>query len=190
MWSHADLVFRARTWLTNTRKCAVVLSEVGSWNLSEIPDAIGWTPKGHSILIECKASRADFLRDTEKQSRQDDYFKALGAFRYYFVPAIEKTGLPVIRPEDELPEGWGVLVVGAKNRVTVAVDATHMDMAVEERGHPLVRGRRDAEIILLVAELRRHIDGWRRDGSGAGGAGAGGVGTVGAGDEDRSRLTG
>lgn len=187
MWSHSDLVFRARTWLANTRKCAVVLVEVGSWNLSEIPDAIGWSPKGESILVECKTSRSDFLRDTDKRSRQDDYFKALGAYRYYLVPAIDRHGVQVIQPKDELPEGWGVLVLGARNRVTVAVEAEHRDLAVEERGHPLVRGRRDAEIILLVAELRRHMDGWRQNGRGTP---AGGEGAEGTDDAGSARLTG
>jgi hypothetical protein len=67
--THGDLVERAATWL-NTMHCDPVLTGIAS--TLEIPDAIGWTSKwSHhgSIVIECKASRADFNRDKYKSLR-------------------------------------------------------------------------------------------------------------------------
>ena len=43
-------------------RCGIVLSEQGC-SSGEMPDAIGWKGKNHSIVIECKISRADFLAD-------------------------------------------------------------------------------------------------------------------------------
>lgn len=84
----------------------------------EIPDAIGWLRSGVSLLVECKASRGDFLSDAVKPSRRSAKSaglavpepvvkgprktEGLGAYRFYFAPS----GL--LAPE-ELPEGWGLL---------------------------------------------------------------------------------
>jgi len=88
-------------WLRGTRKCWVVASETYA-PLTEIPDAIGWI-SGSSFLIECKASRSDFLRDKTKRSRK---FSEIGLGNYRFYMAEPN----LIKPE-ELPEGWGLLEV-------------------------------------------------------------------------------
>ncbi len=119
--------------LENTAGAKVVLTEfaggaVGGARRSrrsnkEIPDAIGWLRSGVSLLIECKASRADFLSDAVKPSRRSSKAsvsggpepsnaeppikpprktEGLGAYRFYLAPS----GL--LHP-DELPEGWGLL---------------------------------------------------------------------------------
>ena len=49
----------AVVWLRRYR-CGVVLSEQACVS-GEMPDAIGWKRANHSVLIECKISRADFL---------------------------------------------------------------------------------------------------------------------------------
>jgi hypothetical protein len=67
----------------------------------EMPDAIGWKGKNHSIVIECKVSRGDFLADAAKPWRCDPTI-ALGCERYYAAPA------GMLRAA-ELPEGWGLL---------------------------------------------------------------------------------
>jgi hypothetical protein len=131
--THDLLILRARYWLENTAGAKVVLTEfaggaVGGSRRSrrsnrEIPDAIGWLRSGVSLLIECKASRGDFLSDAVKPSRRSGKSgvpgspaltvpkpelkptrktEGLGAYRFYLTPS----GL--LRP-DELPEGWGLL---------------------------------------------------------------------------------
>lgn len=128
--THDLLIQRARYWLQNTAGAKVVLTEfaggaVGGARRSrkEIPDAIGWLRSGVSLLVECKASRGDFLSDAVKPSRKAGKTRGqpnlgsaasepttriprktegLGAYRFYLAPS----GLLV--PE-ELPEGWGLL---------------------------------------------------------------------------------
>jgi hypothetical protein len=97
--THAQLVEKAVRWLRRYR-CGVVLSEQACVS-GEMPDAIGWKRACHSVLVECKVSRADFLADRGKPFRVKPE-QGVGCERYYLVPA----GLA--RPE-ELPKGWGLL---------------------------------------------------------------------------------
>jgi len=99
--THDELVRRAVRWLKGTRRCPVVLSEVGSG--IEIPDAIGWEYSGRSILVECKASRADFLKDQNKSFRRYSD-TGMGFLRYYMTP-------PGLVLPDEVPEKWGLCFV-------------------------------------------------------------------------------
>ena len=101
--THDDLVFRATRWLRNTQRCGVVVPELVSY-ANENPDVVGWRKQGmESILVECKASRRDFLADKKKAVRQTAH-RGMGDLRYYF------TGVGVVRT-DELPERWGLAEV-------------------------------------------------------------------------------
>jgi hypothetical protein len=66
----------------------------------EQPDAIGWRD-GLSIMIECKASRSDFLADKNKDVRKRPE-RGMGDWRFYLCP-------PEIIYPSELPLGWGLL---------------------------------------------------------------------------------
>ena len=108
--THADLVELGRKWLLRSSYsshdmkrhsrmgCSVVLTEVTS-HAFETPDVLGWS--NVSILIECKASRADFLADQRKEFRKDPT-KGMGDLRYYLAP----DGL---LKEEEIPQSWGFL---------------------------------------------------------------------------------
>ena len=61
--THDYLCERAAQWLRSTGRCDPVLRGIAS--CYEIPDAIGWN-MGGSMVIECKTSRMDFLRDQKK----------------------------------------------------------------------------------------------------------------------------
>jgi hypothetical protein len=102
--THPKLVELAVAWLRRYR-CGVVLSEQACVS-GEMPDAIGWKKACHSVLVECKVSRADFLADREKPFRQKQE-TGVGCERFYLAPK----GL--IRIE-ELPAGWGLLEVGGR----------------------------------------------------------------------------
>lgn len=110
-WTHAELVERAGRWLRNSAhtkidsvtgdpcvvRCGVVLTDPPGG--SEHPDAIGWSNGGGcSVLIECKASRCDFLADKTKWIRrvckQNGEKHGLGQFRFYMAP------VGIITPED------------------------------------------------------------------------------------------
>ena len=99
--THANLVSLAVHWLRRYR-CGVVLSEQACAS-GEMPDAMGWKKACHSVLVECKVTRADFLADRAKPFRQQPE-TGVGSERYYLAPR----GL--IRIE-ELPGGWGLLEV-------------------------------------------------------------------------------
>jgi hypothetical protein len=133
--THSRLVEKAIQWLRSYR-CGVVLSEQACAG-GEMPDAIGWKQACHSVLVECKISRADFLADREKPFRQKSQL-GMGCERFYLTPH----GL--LRP-DELPFGWGLLE-WHNREVTLA--------------HHAARNLRTAmgfrrEMNLLLASLRR-----------------------------------
>jgi hypothetical protein len=97
--THAQLVEKAVRWLRSYR-CGVVLSEQACVS-GEMPDAIGWKRACHSVLVECKVTRADFLADRAKPFRLKPE-QGVGCERFYLAAG----GL--IRLE-ELPAGWGLL---------------------------------------------------------------------------------
>ncbi len=102
-----------------------------------MPDAIGWKKPCHSVLVECKASRADFLVDGVKPWRQRPE-TGVGAERYY----LAQRG--VIRV-DELPSGWGLLEISGREIETARKSAKNLRSSV---GFEL-------EMNLLLASLRR-----------------------------------
>lgn len=123
--THAELVDHALRWLRGTQRCPVAVASPGGG--LEIPDAIGWRSGGRmSILVECKASRADFLRDKKKWHRQHGL--GVGQRRYYMAPP------GIITPAD-LPPGWGLVEVvdGVCHVRTRLPKVTTYDPAVWDR---------------------------------------------------------
>jgi hypothetical protein len=97
--THAQLVQKAIAWLRSYR-CSVVLSEQACAS-GEMPDAIGWKRTQHSVVVECKATRADFLADRTKPFRSKPE-TGLGCERFYLT-------VPDLLGIEELPAGWGLL---------------------------------------------------------------------------------
>lgn len=97
--THAQLVNKAVAWLRRYG-CGVILSEQACAS-GEVPDAIGWKRGCHSVLIECKISRSDFLADRAKPFRLQPK-SGVGRERFYLCPG----GLITL---DDLPVGWGLL---------------------------------------------------------------------------------
>jgi hypothetical protein len=133
--THAQLVEKAVEWLRAYR-CAVVLSEQACVS-GEMPDAIGWKRASHSVLIECKISRADFLADREKPFRQSPEL-GLGCERFYLTPP------HLLRPK-ELPSGWGLLECRNRKVETIRRSARDLRAATGLA----------YEMNLLLASLRR-----------------------------------
>lgn len=135
---HEDLVLDAAMWLWRTGhfgKCPVVITEMASAS-PEHPDAIGFK-NGHSVLVECKTSRADFRADRDKHFRQWAGH-AMGNFRYYMT----RPGL--LDPID-LPTGWGLLEAAGNTTKRIVESAHHKDT---DRAY---------EIELLASALRRQV---------------------------------
>ena len=135
--THADLVRRADRWLRTTMHCKVVLTERALMMGGEIPDAIGWTARGSSLVVECKTSRSDFCADRAKPHLRNPE-QATGNFRYYFT-------LPGLLRATEMPEHFGLVEVAAfEARVRTIRKATWR------------ASNQEHERRLLVSELNRY----------------------------------
>jgi hypothetical protein len=159
-FSHKELVQRAAKWLQNTKQCPVVLYEFQAGD--EIPDAIGWKRAAYdSILMECKRSRSDFLKDADKPFRSDG--KGVGNYRYYFTT-------PGLLKKEEITEGWGLLechdyqvrqIVKPSKRFDIGTRQRHDEMKMM---YQALHRQSDniAKINSFIAELwplRGHING-------------------------------
>lgn len=133
--THARLVDQAVRWL-RAYGCGVVLSEQACVS-GEMPDAIGWKQACHSVLIECKLTRADFLADRAKPFRQKPE-KGVGSQRFYLTP-------PALVKLNELPLGWGLLERRRGQIQMVRASAKNLRTAIGFR----------YEMNLLLASLRR-----------------------------------
>jgi len=134
---HAQLVARAVDWLRHKYGCGIVLSEQYCSG-GEVPDVIGWKGSCQSVLVECKASRSDFLADANKpfRLRPED---GLGSKRFYMAP----TG---IIARGELPRHWGLLECKGRD-VAITVKPGRQDLRTTAG---LMK-----EMNLLLASLRR-----------------------------------
>src|SRR5260370_40956712 len=101
----------------------------------ENPDVIGFAPEAGSVLIECKLTPSDFLRDATKVVRRNPR-AGMGQRRYYLCP-------PDVIQVKDLPPKWGLLWA-ARGQVTVQREA---------RGHP--ERNLAAEVRFLSSMLRR-----------------------------------
>jgi hypothetical protein len=133
--THAQLVERAVRWLRYYR-CGVVLSEQACVS-GEMPDAIGWKRANHSVLVECKISRADFLADRAKPFRTKPE-QGVGGERFYLTP-------PALIKAEELPVGWGLLEL-RRGRVEIVQASTKNQRTAMGLKY---------EMNLLLASLRR-----------------------------------
>ena len=114
----------------------MVLSEQACVS-GEMPDAIGWKRASHSVLVECKVTRADFLADRGKPFRLKPE-QGVGCERFYLTP-------PGLVKVEELPAGWGLLEMGRGQTETVRGSAKNLRTATGFK----------YEMNLLLASLRR-----------------------------------
>lgn len=130
---HKEIVKRIASWLKYTKRYTVVMAELSTRN-SETPDVIGWIGGASSLLIECKATRSDFLSDKKKCFRRNPD-TGVGDLRYYASPK----GL--IKPE-ELPEGWGLLEIDGR-------------FVRETKSATLQQSNKRNECAMLMSAIRR-----------------------------------
>ncbi len=116
------------------RQCSVVLYEFAT-PADENPDVIGWISGAGSVLIECKLTRSDFLRDAAKTVRKNPR-AGMGQRRYYLCP-------PDLIQVKDLPPKWGLLWA-IKGQIVIKREA---------RGYP--ERNLAAEVQFLSSMLRR-----------------------------------
>lgn len=134
--THKQLVDRAKRWLLgHNGGCTIAVGELVT-SAGEIPDAIGFMVGGGiSVLLECKISRADYLKDKNKIYRlQKEY--GMGNFRYFFTP---KGLLPL----EDIPEKWGLLELSEHDMVRIIKKAEYQE------------ANKKHEITLLTSFIRR-----------------------------------
>jgi len=102
-----------------------------------MPDALGWKQACHSVLVECKVTRSDFLADRAKPFRQKSE-KGVGNERFYLAP-------PGMIKVEELPAGWGLLQIQRGRVEMLHASAKNLRSATGFR----------YEMNLLLASLRR-----------------------------------
>lgn len=137
--THAELVTRAVRWLKRTRRCPVVVSRSCMATIEQ-PDAIGWGPFGRSILVECKASIADYLRDAKKPWRAHPEM-GMGNYRYFMTP-------PGLLAGRTLPDGWGL------------VECVGRSVAEVREPVAFIRWNQFEEIHRLVSRLKHGPEPW------------------------------
>lgn len=130
--THSELITLAAKWLEK-KGCALVITDMTHGG-PETPDAIGFHPF-KSTLIECKASRSDFLADAKKAFRVMPE-RGMGSYRYYCAPK------GMLKP-DELPANWGLLECEDK-----AIRETKKPERFHEWG-------KDQELCLMLSAMRR-----------------------------------
>lgn len=108
--THSELVIIAYKYCLRQLSCGVAFRELKTLH-SEICDVIGFGSGGHSVLIEVKISRSDFLADKKKPFRSNPQLGA-GKNRYYCCPE------NLIKVE-ELPEGWGLIYVDSTGKAVM-----------------------------------------------------------------------
>lgn len=133
--THQKLVGKAIAWL-RSYGCGIVLSEQSCAG-GETPDAIGWKRSCHSVVVECKISRADLLADRDKPFRTRPEL-GMGCERFYLAPES-------LIATEELPNGWGLLEVRGRAIEVVQPAAKNLRST---------KGFR-REMNLLLASLRR-----------------------------------
>lgn len=158
--SHKDLVKIAYRWVLRRGSCGVSFKEFNSAaSNGEYPDVLGFGAHGHSVLIEVKCSRSDFLVDKKKSFRQYPEL-GMGTYRFYCCPK----GL--IKSE-ELPTNWGLIYVNENKKPICVHNPYKADHVIHHEykehvsiGHNGFSKNIKAEHGLMYSALRRlHIRG-------------------------------
>jgi hypothetical protein len=147
--SHQQLVDIAHRWVLNHGHAGVAFKELVAVGAGgEIPDVLAIGGRVHSILIECKVSRSDFLADRKKFFRIYPEM-GMGSHRIYCAPE----GL--LRLE-ELPEKWGLLSVAPNGRASLSFrpDPMHPTVAFLNR-HYAQPHNEASERAMMYSALRR-----------------------------------
>lgn len=142
--THSELVKRSEYWLQQQHgkyRCSFTLREYSCYSWEQ-PDVIGWQCSTLlSVLIECKATRSDFLSDRKKKFRANPGLGA-GNYRFYACP-------PKLIGIKDLPEYWGLLWIHPR-KVTLEWAPSSFDNSAIYRN----------EMPFLVSALRRvHLRG-------------------------------
>ena len=98
--THKELVDLSHKFVLKNMSCGVAVKELKT-TINEIVDVLGFGAHNHSVLLEIKVSRQDFLKDKNKPFRKNPE-QGVGKYRFYCCPK------NLVQIED-LPENWGLI---------------------------------------------------------------------------------
>jgi hypothetical protein len=98
--THGELVDLSHKFVLKNMSCGFGVKELKT-TINEIVDVLGFGAWNHSVLIEVKISRQDFLKDKNKPFRKNPE-RGVGKYRFYCCPK------NLIKVED-LPNNWGLI---------------------------------------------------------------------------------
>lgn len=147
---HSQLVEVAYLWVLKNTSCGIAFKELNTTaSNGEFPDVIGFGRWCHSVLVECKVSRADFHADKKKPFRINPSY-GMGSQRFFCCP----TGL--LKVED-LPQGWGLVYVNDQMRAKCVYSPYKGNISEVNQGF---KKNINAEHELMYSALRRlHLRG-------------------------------
>lgn len=144
--THKQAVEIAARWAWG--KAKVVLPEFVKQGSAEIPDVLAFEGR-HSLMIEVKVSRSDFLRDKKKNFRYVES-KGMGNYRYFCCPH------RLIGPL-EVPDGWGLIYIYPDGRARQMIAADYKQANIEAEHDILYAYARRAVVKGLHAEIMKPI---------------------------------
>jgi len=148
---HDELVEMAYKWVLKSTSCGCAFKELrGLTSNGEFPDIIGFGSGGHSVLVEVKASRNDFLGEQKRKKFRVNPELGMGTQRFYFtVPGVIKEG--------ELPKGWGLVEIGKQCKPRVVYNPYKGN--ITERHAGFVKNFKAEHEIMYSALRRLHLRG-------------------------------
>lgn len=143
--THRELVNLSYKFVLNKMSCGFAVKELKTTE-KEIVDVLGFGAWNHSVLIEVKISRQDFLADKKKSFRINPD-EGVGRYRFYCCPK------DLIKIED-LPKNWG-LIYEDKGKLEIVFNP----YCKNPKGNIFSGGflyNKDAERAIMYSALRRH----------------------------------
>jgi len=143
--THKELVNISYKFVLNKMSCGFAVKELKTTE-KEIVDVLGFGAWSHSVLIEVKVSRQDFLADKKKSFRINPD-EGVGRYRFYCCPK------DLIKIED-LPNNWG-LIYEDKSKLEIVFNP----YCKNPKGNIFSGGflyNKDAERAIMYSVLRRH----------------------------------
>lgn len=142
--THKELVNLSYKFVLKNISCGFAVKELKT-TTNEIVDVLGFGAWNHSVLLEIKVSRTDFLKDKNKPFRKNPE-QGVGKYRFYCCP---KNLIKI----EELPENWG-LIYYENNKLEIV----HNPYCSSLNGNIFKGGfnyNKDAERAIMYSALRR-----------------------------------
>lgn len=145
-FTHRQIIEICYKWVLKRGSCGFAFKDLKCLE-PEIADVIGFGSGDHSILIECKVSRSDFMADKKKSFRKYPE-RGLGRYRFYAAP---KDLIKV----SELPDNWGLIEVNDKGKARMKYNPYCKSLTGNIYHGGFDKRNKEGERSLMYSALRR-----------------------------------